>query len=97
MRAITVVTPCFNEELNVQECYEAVRNLFANELAAYRREHIFCDNASTDGTLAILRKIAAADRSVKMGARRFPPWASGAPESLRQAWFPFRLPKLQFS
>ena len=41
MRAITVVTPCFNEELNVQECYEAVRNLFANELAAYRREHIF--------------------------------------------------------
>ena len=61
MRAITVVTPCFNEELNVQECYEAVRNLFANELAAYRREHIFCDNASTDGTLAILRKIAAAD------------------------------------
>ena len=49
MRAITVVTPCFNEELNVQECYEAVRNLFANELAAYRREHIFCDNASTDG------------------------------------------------
>jgi glycosyltransferase involved in cell wall biosynthesis len=70
VRAITVVTPCFNEELNVQECYEAVRNLFANELAAYRREHIFCDNASTDGTLAILRKIAAADRSVKIIVNR---------------------------
>jgi glycosyltransferase involved in cell wall biosynthesis len=70
VRAITVVTPCFNEELNVQECYEAVRNLFANELAAYRREHIFCDNASTDGTLAILRKIAAADASVKIIVNR---------------------------
>jgi glycosyltransferase involved in cell wall biosynthesis len=70
VRAITVVTPCFNEELNVQECYEAVRNLFANELAAYRREHIFCDNASTDGTLAILRKIAAADPSVKIIVNR---------------------------
>ena len=70
VRAITVVTPCFNEELNVQECYEAVRNLFANELAGYRREHIFCDNASTDGTLAILRKIAAADPSVKIIVNR---------------------------
>jgi glycosyltransferase involved in cell wall biosynthesis len=70
VRAITVVTPCFNEEVNVQECYEAVRNLFSNELAAYRREHIFCDNASTDETLAILRKIAAADPCVKIIVNR---------------------------
>ena len=33
VRAITVVTPYLNEKLNVWECYEAVRSLFANELA----------------------------------------------------------------
>jgi polyisoprenyl-phosphate glycosyltransferase len=70
MKTIAVVTPCFNEELNVRECYEIVKKLFEGELAGYRREHIFCDNASTDGTLAILREIAAADPSVKIIVNR---------------------------
>ena len=75
MKTISVVTPCFNEELNVLDCYEAVRSLFTTELAGYRREHIFCDNASTDGTLQILREIAASDPSVKVivNTRNFGP------------------------
>lgn len=32
----------------------------------YHREHIFCDNASTDKTLAILCEIAARDPRVKV-------------------------------
>jgi polyisoprenyl-phosphate glycosyltransferase len=70
MKTITVVTPCFNEELNVRDCYESVRNLFATELAGYGREHIFCDNASTDQTLSILREIAASDPSLKIIVNR---------------------------
>jgi len=75
MKTISVVTPVYNEELNVRDCYEAVRRLFEHDLAHYRREHVFCDNASTDGTLAILREIAAQDPCVKVivNARNFGP------------------------
>lgn len=78
MKTISVVTPCFNEEATVRACHEAVRALFDNELKAYRREHIFSDNASTDRTLEILRDIAAADPEVKVivNARNFGPLRS---------------------
>ncbi|MCK1393529.1 glycosyltransferase family 2 protein [Bradyrhizobium sp. 1] len=75
MKTITVVTPCFNEELNVRDCYEAVRKVFDEKLQGYQREHIFCDNASEDRTLEILREIAASDKSVRIivNARNFGP------------------------
>ena len=60
MKTISVVTPCFNEEGNVREVYERVRDLMLN-LGRYRYEHIFIDNASRDKTFAILSEIAAAD------------------------------------
>ncbi|MDT4740700.1 glycosyltransferase family 2 protein [Bradyrhizobium sp. WYCCWR 12699] len=75
MKTISVVTPCFNEEVNVRDCYEAVRRIFDEKLQGYRREHIFCDNASDDRTVKILRGIAAADPSVRIivNARNFGP------------------------
>lgn len=75
MKTISVVTPCYNEELNVRDCYEAVRRIFDEQLQGYRREHIFCDNASDDHTLEILREIAVADPCVKIivNARNFGP------------------------
>jgi glycosyltransferase involved in cell wall biosynthesis len=78
MRTISIVTPCFNEELNVRECCAAVRELFEGPLKDYRREHIFCDNASTDRTIDILREIAASDPNVKVisNARNFGPMRS---------------------
>ena len=73
MKTISIVTPCYNEELNVRECHAAVKALFDGELKAYRREHVFCDNASNDGTAAILRDIAARDPDIKviLNARNF--------------------------
>jgi glycosyltransferase involved in cell wall biosynthesis len=73
MKKISIVSPCFNEEDNVQACAEVVRRLFETELSGYAREHIFCDNASTDRTVEILRQIAAADANVKVvvNARNF--------------------------
>lgn len=75
MKKITVVTPCFNEEQNVKDVHQAVQALFSKDLAAYEREHIFCDNDSTDSTLKILRDIASDDPCVKVivNARNFGP------------------------
>jgi polyisoprenyl-phosphate glycosyltransferase len=77
-KTISVVTPCWNEELNIRECYETVKALFASGLAGYEREHVFCDNASTDRTQQILREIAASDTRVKVifNARNFGPMRS---------------------
>ena len=71
-KLISVVTPCYNEEANVRELYERIKAVFAG-LPAYRYEHIFIDNASRDGTVAVLRELAAADPNVKVivNARNF--------------------------
>lgn len=65
MKTISVVSPCYNEEGNVRELYERVREVIA-KLGDYQYEHIFIDNASTDGTIRELKEIAAHDRNVKI-------------------------------
>jgi glycosyltransferase involved in cell wall biosynthesis len=64
-KLITIMTPCYNEELNVREVHRRVMEIAAG-LAAYRFEHLFIDNASTDRTVAVLREMAAEDLSVKV-------------------------------
>lgn len=72
MKHISVVTPCWNEELNVELVYQEVKRVFA-ALPGYSYEHIFIDNASTDQTVPTLRRIAAADKNVRVivNARNF--------------------------
>lgn len=65
-KVISVVTPCFNEEENVYDCYIAIKNLFSSKLPDYDYEHVFCDNASEDNTVRELEKIAAEDPRVKV-------------------------------
>jgi polyisoprenyl-phosphate glycosyltransferase len=65
-KKIGIVTPCFNEEAGIAECYERVRAVMADLLPEYRYEHLFIDNCSTDGTVSILREIAATDKRVKV-------------------------------
>lgn len=62
---ISVVSPCYNEEENVELLYVKVKNVF-NELKEYDYEHIFIDNASTDNTVNILRAIADKDKKLKI-------------------------------
>jgi len=64
-KLITLVTPCFNEALNVGELHRRVVAM-AEELPEYRVEHLFIDNASTDGTVDVLRAMAAEDATVKV-------------------------------
>ena len=60
------MTPCFNEEGNVREVYRRVREAIASLGPGYRYEHIFIDNASRDNTLRELKRLAAADKNVKV-------------------------------
>ncbi|MGO9940667.1 MAG: glycosyltransferase family 2 protein [Terracidiphilus sp.] len=77
-KLITILTPCYNEELNVREVHRRVMAMAAG-LPEYRFEHLFIDNASTDGTVAVLRAMAAEDPSVKVivNARNVGPDRSG--------------------
>jgi polyisoprenyl-phosphate glycosyltransferase len=71
-KLITIITPCYNEVLNVREIHRRVMAMAA-QLPAYRFEHLFVDNASKDGTVDELRKMAAEDPSIKVivNARNF--------------------------
>ena len=64
MKLISIVTPCFNEEENVQELYDRIKNVMAG--FDYNYEHIFIDNASTDRTIELLRELVAQDKHVKV-------------------------------
>jgi glycosyltransferase involved in cell wall biosynthesis len=64
-KLISVMTPCFNEEGNVEELHRRIAAVF-EALPQYDWEHILIDNASWDSTPAILRRMAAADPRVKV-------------------------------
>jgi polyisoprenyl-phosphate glycosyltransferase len=66
MKKITVITPCFNEEDNVEICAAELKKVMNEHLPAYEFEHIFADNASTDSTLKKLRTMAAKDPRIKV-------------------------------
>jgi glycosyltransferase involved in cell wall biosynthesis len=63
---ISIITPCFNEELSVEECVNEVRRVLSTELPHYDYEHIFADNASGDRTVEILRRLANNDSRIKV-------------------------------
>lgn len=70
---ISIVTPCFNEEMNVFDVYSQVREIMVMMSLQYgvegiemTYEHLFIDNCSTDRTVEILRGISAKDRNVKV-------------------------------
>ena len=64
-KKISVVTACYNEEENVEECHRQIKEQL-DGFPQYDFEHIFIDNASKDNTVAILRKMAETDKSVKV-------------------------------
>lgn len=62
---VCVMTPCFNEEDNVIPLYERLKAVFSS-LPDYRFDLLFIDNASSDRTVERIKKLASADRSVKL-------------------------------
>jgi len=63
---ISVVTPCYNEEDNVELCASDFRNIMRNQLPGVTYEHIFVDNNSSDATFSKLSVIAKKDKKIKV-------------------------------
>lgn len=64
-KTITLFTPCYNEEKNIEPLYARVCKVI-DAIPNYNFEYVFIDNASKDNTLAILKAIAAKDPRVKI-------------------------------
>lgn len=71
-KLISVVTPCFNEEDNVEELHRRIAAQI-EQLPDYDYEHIFIDNASTDRTVERIKALTATNPRVKLivNARNF--------------------------
>ena len=64
MKKISIVSPCFNEEENIPELYRRITAVMSTH-AEYDYEIILADNASTDGSRALIRKLCAEDKRLK--------------------------------
>ncbi|MEU4252228.1 glycosyltransferase family 2 protein [Amycolatopsis sp. NPDC026612] len=58
---LSVVIPCFNEADNVEPSYREI----TNELGHYSLEMFYVDDGSSDGTLEVIRSLAATDPRVR--------------------------------
>jgi len=64
-KTVTVVTPCYNEQENIEEVFRQTAAVFAG-MPEVHYEHLFIDNCSTDRTVELLRGMAARDPRVKV-------------------------------
>lgn len=65
MKKVSILIPCYNEEDNVVPMSKAIQELFEQQLTQYDYELLFIDNASQDGTRALLRKICEDNSRVR--------------------------------
>jgi polyisoprenyl-phosphate glycosyltransferase len=70
---LSIVTGCYNEELNVQPLYERLASVMKELDARYDFELIFIDNDSEDETVARIAALCKADSRVRLivNARNF--------------------------
>lgn len=65
MKLISFVAPCYNEEENVAELYDQVKQEM-DKFPQYKYEFIFIDNDSKDGTVRVLKGMAEQDKNIKI-------------------------------
>lgn len=70
-KLISIVTPCYNEEDNIDELCQRIEKVM--ESLPYDYEHICIDNCSTDSTVSKIKEKAAVDKRIKLivNARNF--------------------------
>lgn len=73
-KLISIVTPTYNEEDNIDELYSRIK-LVTSNLQDYIFEIIVIDNSSTDNTSRKLRAIAEKDKSFKVILNEKKLWA----------------------
>ena len=64
-KKVSILIPCYNEELNVVPMSKAITELFENELTQYDWELLFIDNDSKDNTRPLLREICKNNYHIK--------------------------------
>jgi glycosyltransferase involved in cell wall biosynthesis len=64
MKKISVLTPTFNEEENIELLYKKIKEQFSS--LSYDYEHIVIDNNSNDKTIEILRDLCQKDKKLKV-------------------------------
>jgi polyisoprenyl-phosphate glycosyltransferase len=63
-KLISIVTPCYDEEENIDELYERIVETMKS--LPYDYEHIFIDNCSLDSTVLKIKSKIAIDSNVKL-------------------------------
>jgi glycosyltransferase involved in cell wall biosynthesis len=63
-KLISIITPCFNEEENVEELVLRIKKIMESQ--PYLYEHIFIDNASTDLTVKKITQMILEDKHLKL-------------------------------
>lgn len=64
-KLLSIISPCYNEEGNIDELYKRVSQVFS-QYPQYNFEYLFIDNASTDNTIDKLKDLASKDKRIKI-------------------------------
>jgi len=64
MRKVSIIVPVYNEEGNIQRCYDAVVGVM-EKLKGYEFEIFFSDNKSTDKSWFLIKQLAVTDPRVR--------------------------------
>ena len=64
MERLSIIVPCYNEADTVEAFYRAASAVCAR-LPGIETEYIFVDDGSRDGTLEVIKGLAARDRAVR--------------------------------
>ena len=65
MKKISIITPVYNEEDNIEDCANSVKDFFDLYKKDYDYEHIFVDNSSTDSSVAIMKSLSQKTKKLK--------------------------------
>jgi polyisoprenyl-phosphate glycosyltransferase len=65
MKTLSAIVTCYNEEGNIQEMYSRLKKAFSR-VSHYKWEIVYVDNASTDGSVSLYKKLASRDKRVKV-------------------------------
>ncbi len=61
MKKIDIVVPCYNESENIHVLYNAIKDVFTEELPSYEFRLIFVNDGSSDQSLLVLQQLSKED------------------------------------
>tara|TARA_Y100001970_G_C14239495_1_gene863995 strand:- start:2580 stop:3515 length:936 start_codon:yes stop_codon:yes gene_type:complete len=65
-KTISIVTPTYNEELNIKKLISEIKNIMESFKSQYDYEHLIIDNNSNDNTQKILKDEAKTNKNIKI-------------------------------